>query len=126
LIKRSKSQLKPETYVVGNAHPTTSKRFSIPYSLFPNYMPLYEFRCQTCGTFDEWRTIAESSNPAHCPDCQELAKRIFSSVGIQLNGAIRLKKTANPEPQLVTKSDFDPAKRTRAKSHGGRPWMISH
>ncbi len=89
-------------------------------------MPLYEFRCPDCGVFDEWRTMSESNTPAHCPNCQAAAKRIFSNVGIQLNGAIRLRKTANPEPQLVQKSDVDPDKRTRAKSHGGRPWMINH
>jgi putative FmdB family regulatory protein len=89
-------------------------------------MPLYEFRCNDCGIFDEWRTMTESSNPAHCPNCQELAKRIFSAVGIQLNGALRLRKTANPEPQLVKKQELDPDRRTRAKSHGGRPWMINH
>ncbi|WP_373539808.1 FmdB family zinc ribbon protein [Chamaesiphon sp.] len=89
-------------------------------------MPLYEFRCNDCGIFDEWRTMSESSSPAHCPDCQESAKRIFSNVGIQLNGALRLRKTANPEPQLVTKKDVDRSQHTRAKSHGGRPWMINH
>ena len=89
-------------------------------------MPLYEFRCNDCGIFDEWRTMSESSNPAHCPHCQELAKRIFSNVGIKLNGALRLGKTANSEPKLVEKRDFDPEKRTRAISHGGRPWMINH
>ncbi|WP_309742223.1 MULTISPECIES: zinc ribbon domain-containing protein [unclassified Chamaesiphon] len=89
-------------------------------------MPLYEFRCNDCGIFDEWRTMTESSNPAHCPECQTAARRIFSNVGIQLNGALRLSKTANPEPQLVKKTDLDPAQRARAKSHGGRPWMINH
>jgi putative FmdB family regulatory protein len=89
-------------------------------------MPLYEFRCNDCGIFDEWRTMSESSNPAHCPQCQESAKRIFSNVGIQLNGAIRLRKTADPEPQLVTKQESERSQHTRAKSHGGRPWMINH
>lgn len=89
-------------------------------------MPLYEFRCKDCGIFDEWRTMSESSNPAHCPNCQESAQRIFSAIGIRLNGAMRLRKTENPEPQLVKKRDFELEKHARAKSHGGRPWMISH
>jgi putative FmdB family regulatory protein len=89
-------------------------------------MPLYEFRCNDCGIFDEWRTMNESSNPADCPSCHKSAKRIFSIPGVQLNGNLRLHKTANSEPQLVTKTATDPAQKTRAKSHGGRPWMISH
>ena len=89
-------------------------------------MPLYEFRCNDCGVFDEWRTMNESSNPANCPDCQESAKRIFSIPGVRLNGALRLNKTANSEPQLVTKPATDPDLKPKAKSHGGRPWMLGH
>jgi putative FmdB family regulatory protein len=89
-------------------------------------MPLYEFRCPECGIFDEWRSIADRSNPARCPSCQQAANRILSVPGIQLNGSIRLKKSENPEPQLVKKSEVDPDKRTRPRSHGGRPWMINH
>ncbi len=89
-------------------------------------MPLYEYRCDDCGIFDEWRSMAERSNPANCPSCQESAKRVFSVPGVQLNGALRLKKAENPEPQLVKKQDFDPEQRGRARSHGGRPWMINH
>ena len=111
--------------MVGNVqHP--SKLIIINYQLSIKPMPLYEFRCNDCGIFDEWRTMTESNNPAHCPSCQASAKRIFSNVGIQLNGALRLRKTENSEPQLITKPEVDPDKRTRSKSHGGRPWMISH
>jgi putative FmdB family regulatory protein len=91
-----------------------------------NHMPLYEFRCKECGIFDEWRTMTESNAIAYCPQCQESAQRIFSIPGIQLNGALRLNKTENPEPKLAKKKDADPAQRNRAKSHGGRPWMINH
>jgi putative FmdB family regulatory protein len=89
-------------------------------------MPLYEFRCKDCGIFDEWRSIADRTHPANCPQCQQSANRILSIPSIQLNGAIRLTKTANPEPQLATKREVDPDKRTKVRSHGGRPWMLGH
>jgi putative FmdB family regulatory protein len=89
-------------------------------------MPLYEFRCPACGIFDEWRSMIDRSQPAICPSCQQSANRIMSIPGIQLNGAIRLKKGENPEPKLVKKPEFDPEKRPRPQSHGGRPWMINH
>jgi putative FmdB family regulatory protein len=89
-------------------------------------MPLYEFRCPACGIFDEWRSMVDRSHPAICPNCQKSANRIMSIPGIQLNGAIRLKKGENPEPKLVKKPEFDPDKRPRPQSHGGRPWMIDH
>jgi putative FmdB family regulatory protein len=87
-------------------------------------MPLYEFKCDLCGVFDLWRTMAESNSPAHCVSCQEPAKRIFSPPML-LSGSLRL-KTVNPEPQLVNRSDREP-ERPRVQSHAdGRPWMISH
>lgn len=85
-------------------------------------MPLYEYRCDVCGIFDLWRTIAECSNPATCPACQEPAKRIFSPPAL-LSGSLRLKQES--APQLV-KRDREPD-RPKFRSHaGGRPWMISH
>lgn len=86
-------------------------------------MPLYEFRCDPCGIFDQWRTLAEFDAPAYCPTCQQPAKRIFSPPAV-LSGSLRLKQ-ANPEPQLV-KRDQEPQP-PGARSHtGGRPWMIGH
>lgn len=88
-------------------------------------MPLYEFKCDECGLFDQLRPMAESSLPAVCPECQKDAKRIFSAPML-LSSALRLKKE-NPEPQLVKRSPDQEPERPKAKSHtGGRPWMISH
>ena len=88
-------------------------------------MPLYEFKCNQCGVFDQWRSMAESSYPAHCPSCMEPAKRLFSAPML-LTGTLRLSKTANPEPQLVQRPSAEPI-RAKAQSHPeGRPWMISH
>jgi putative FmdB family regulatory protein len=88
-------------------------------------MPLYEFRCDDCGMFDDWRTIAECNTPALCPACKGESRRIFSAPALQLSGTLRF-KTESPEPQLV-KREVDPAARSKARSHsGGRPWMIGH
>jgi putative FmdB family regulatory protein len=86
-------------------------------------MPLYQFKCDDCGTFEEWRSLAKSSDPAYCPSCQELSKRIFSPPTI-LSSSLRLKRE-NREPQLVQRQ-VEP-KQPRVSTHtGGRPWMISH
>ncbi|MGB8702129.1 MAG: zinc ribbon domain-containing protein [Thermosynechococcaceae cyanobacterium] len=87
-------------------------------------MPLYEFRCNTCGPFELWRAIAEASTPAECPTCQITARRIFSAPAVNLSGALRFTRES-PEPQRVKRS-VDPDARTRPRSHGGRPWMIGH
>jgi putative FmdB family regulatory protein len=89
-------------------------------------MPLYEFKCDDCGVFDQWRPMAESNLPAHCPTCQEPGKRIFNAPML-LNGALRLSKKANPEPQLVQRSPQEPPKTPKWRNHAdGRPWMINH
>jgi putative FmdB family regulatory protein len=86
-------------------------------------MPLYEFRCQDCGEFDLWRAMAESSQPATCPNCNLLAKRIFSPPAL-LSGSLRLKRE-NPEP-VLKKRDQEPAKPSPKVSSCDRPWMIGH
>lgn len=85
-------------------------------------MPLYEFRCDECGVFDEWRAMAQCNAPAQCPNCQKNAKRIFSAPAL-LSGSLRLKRE-NPEPQLVKREQTPESAKVR--SHAGRPWMISH
>lgn len=73
--------------------------------------------------FDLWRAMAESSNPAYCPDCDQTAQRVFSAPAV-LSGSLRLKQESR-EPQLV-KREVEP-KPARVKSHtGSRPWMIGH
>ena len=85
-------------------------------------MPLYEFRCDDCGVFDEWRSLAEYNNPANCPTCEEPAKKGFAPPML-LSGSIRLKQES--EPKLV-KRDREP-EQPRLRSHNnGRPWMINH
>jgi putative FmdB family regulatory protein len=87
-------------------------------------MPLYEYKCEPCGIFDHWRSLAERDLPVICPDCEQPARRIFSPPML-LTGSFRLNKQEIREPKLV-KRDREPEK-PRVKSHPeGRPWMISH
>lgn len=89
-------------------------------------MPLYEFKCDDCGLFDLWRTMSESSEPAYCPSCQTLGKRIFSAPAVNLSGSLSLRK-ASAEPELVTKScDREPSPRKFQNQSCGRPWMLNH
>jgi putative FmdB family regulatory protein len=89
-------------------------------------MPLYEYRCDRCGEFDAWRTIAELDASMHCPTCQDVAKRIFSPPNINLNvGSFQTRKGEAKEPKLVTR-EREPDKPRYQSQAGGRPWAISH
>lgn len=54
---------------------------------YPVRMPLYEFRCRSCGsTFTEQRPMAASADPATCPDGHDDTVRLLSMAGA-LTGA---------------------------------------
>ncbi|WP_460192653.1 zinc ribbon domain-containing protein [Thermosynechococcus sp. FA-CM-4201] len=53
-------------------------------------MPLYEFRCSTWGIFEEWRSLVPSSEPAFCPECQQLGQRIFQFIKIYCDLGFRV------------------------------------
>ncbi|MEG3436528.1 zinc ribbon domain-containing protein [Pannus brasiliensis CCIBt3594] len=86
-------------------------------------MPLYDYRCPTCGDFEAWRSISELDNPLSCPNCSEIATRVFSPPLVNLNSGRFPSKTG--EPRLV-RSDREPAKPRVQSANSGRPWMISH
>ena len=56
-------------------------------------MPLYEFKCRTCGcTFEERRPMSEANTPATCPDGHDGAVRmlsVFANVGAAGSGPVQ-------------------------------------
>jgi putative FmdB family regulatory protein len=90
-------------------------------------MPLYDFRCEDCGDFEQWLQMSETKNPMACPTCHQEAKRVFSPPSIMLSGQLRTSKSERSQPELVTRSlDRPPAPRKAKEHNHGRPWMISH
>ncbi|MEU6989289.1 zinc ribbon domain-containing protein [Streptomyces sp. NPDC046465] len=46
-------------------------------------MPRYEYRCRSCGdTFEVTRPMAESAEPAVCPDGHEDTVKLLSAVAV--------------------------------------------
>lgn len=90
-------------------------------------MPLYEYKCETCGRFEQWRTLAEVSTPMLCPTCEAVAKRVFSAPNVNLNSSLRRRSGEAKKPQVVKRSqDQEPATPKYSQQPNGRPWMISH
>lgn len=88
-------------------------------------MPLYEYRCNHCGEFEAWRTIAERDNAPPCPHCQGDAQRIFAAPMVNLNSGSLSRLSANPEPRLV-KREREPKQPCYQPSRCDRPWMVGH
>ncbi|BBL79983.1 hypothetical protein RxyAA322_18370 [Rubrobacter xylanophilus] len=94
-------------------------------------MPYYEFRCTTCGGFEERRSISEPAEEATCPGCGRRARRIYStfhasSVPAEVRKARRLNESG-AEPRVVgRKPDPERKKNPGIRRVPGRPWQIGH
>jgi putative FmdB family regulatory protein len=41
-------------------------------------MPMYDYECASCGTFETMRKIAERDAPVDCPRCGDAVERIHT------------------------------------------------
>ena len=48
-------------------------------------MPIYEYQCQKCGTFETTQRITEKTL-AKCPTCKGKVKKLISNTSFQLKG----------------------------------------
>lgn len=48
-------------------------------------MPIYEYRCEACGTFEEMQRISDPPL-AKCLKCKRKVRRLISSTSFQLKG----------------------------------------
>jgi putative FmdB family regulatory protein len=48
-------------------------------------MPVYEYECQKCGTFETTQRITEESL-SKCPTCKGKVKKLISNTSFQLKG----------------------------------------
>lgn len=114
-------------------------------------MPVYNYSCQECGTFDLFRTIDERNNAATCPCCEAPAQRFISAPNLALMSPMKRKanfinERSRHEPrvnnahQCGSSCGCGPAgkkirpgrmQKTRlgelqAQKRGSRPWMLGH
>src|SRR5712691_245762 len=48
-------------------------------------MPIYEYRCEQCGIFEEMQRITDPPLE-RCPKCRKKVQRLISSTSFQLKG----------------------------------------
>src|SRR5262245_49354999 len=49
-------------------------------------MPIYEYRCEQCGDFEEMQRITDPPL-ARCPKCHRKVRRLISNTSFQLKGS---------------------------------------
>ena len=69
-------------------------------------MPLYDFRCQTCGVIEESFPMADVPAAVTCPDCCGSARRQIGAAGLHRQSAAKslvesTERTAH-EPPVVS------------------------
>ncbi|MBD1906616.1 zinc ribbon domain-containing protein [Funiculus sociatus GB2-A5] len=91
-------------------------------------MPLYEFRCESCGVFEEWLKMSETLNPKLCPTCDRISKRVYSAPGlITTPSTLRRRVEQSAEPTIAKRSQAtEPSSSKYHNHHDARPWMIGH
>lgn len=94
-------------------------------------MPVYEFFCGDCGSFERLRSFAESSDPALCPGCEGESRRVYSMPNFKslslAEKELRRREERSGEPRLGVKSrSGKPPAAPKLQRGGGRPWEISH
>jgi putative FmdB family regulatory protein len=40
-------------------------------------MPIYQYRCNACGTFEHYHSLAEYLTPTGCPECSKIATKVI-------------------------------------------------
>jgi putative FmdB family regulatory protein len=108
-------------------------------------MAVYEYHCDTHGTFDALRPMAAYAEPCPCPDCGTPAPRVMLTpprLGARDRGRIRAHAINERSADSPRRSSHGPgcaccspgggkARAARAADGakgfpGRRPWMISH
>jgi putative FmdB family regulatory protein len=95
-------------------------------------MPLYEFACPRCGSFDLVRRMADVEAPAACPSCGVRARRRFTPPGLAvlerpMRRALDAEEKSAHEPDVVATRRGRPLPHRHGHGHGTpMPWALGH
>lgn len=111
-------------------------------------MPLYDYRCEHCGTFSAMQKMSQAAEPCLCPDCGEWSERIISAPRLALmdsgirSAMARNEKSAHAPRQARRSSCGCSGSHTCGSSNASsqtekpglqmqtkrtaRPWMLGH
>jgi putative FmdB family regulatory protein len=94
-------------------------------------MPIYEYGCQSHGTFELEVPMREARSDANCPECGESSRRQLSVPNVaQLSSNNRKAHSINErsrfEPRVVTREQRAVTEERKVHAGHGRPWAIGH
>jgi putative FmdB family regulatory protein len=70
-------------------------------------VPTYSYRCPVCGEFDLLRPMSQADPTAVCPDCGQVAGRVFGAPALRgmdarLRRALDAGERSADSPEVVT------------------------
>jgi putative FmdB family regulatory protein len=110
-------------------------------------MPTYEFLCDPCGPFEQWRDHRDVPDTVFCPQCGEAARRRFAAPaartpramrlmgGAKAEGRDRIARAHTGEPKVLTgpppgarvTGGLNRPLKIHAHDRGpSRPWQVGH
>ncbi len=87
-------------------------------------MPLYDYRCSTCGAFEAHAAMAARTDARACPCCGRASPRIPSGVHLARADLAPFAREERSRHEPLSCTRTIPAPRTGAAR--GRPWMLGH
>lgn len=85
-------------------------------------MPIYEYQCQKCGTFEVTQRITEKSL-SKCPTCKNKVKKLISNTSFQLKGTgwyvtdyARKGQNGDTKTDKAANSSSDSSKETKTET----------
>lgn len=83
-------------------------------------MPLYDFICESCGSFEATRHYTEAGQPVDCPECGKPSERQWSVPVVASNGQPTTfnarRPTQEPKPLPSGSTAFRPSDHEAAES----------
>jgi putative FmdB family regulatory protein len=95
-------------------------------------VPVYEFLCDDCGSFEQRRSFAAAGEPMACPSCGHEARRVYSMPNTRrmpaaLSGAMDRSEKSAHEPKVIERPARGQRSSGKALRHShGRPWTLGH
>lgn len=94
-------------------------------------MPIYEYECESHGSFELQLPMRDAGRDASCPDCGASSRRQLSVPNVaQLSSGNRkahsINERARFEPRVVTRESRPTTGEPKLHSGHGRPWSIGH
>ena len=113
-------------------------------------MPLYDYRCDTCGEFRDWQSMQRSQEPVDCPICglpadRQVAKPFIARLPTHTRMAHARNEKSAHEPRVMSRDELNargghlghdhghkhshppsPRGLEQGLKHSHKPWMVGH